>query len=257
MIEQKIGYNIHEFAIKKKMITIAICDSVEQDRKHVAGFCEEYLKNKIVKYEIKEYASGESLLAEVFPDVLFLNTNIKKIDGILIKDILYKLRAETKIIFISREHNRMADAFGRNVYGFLKKPIQQRALAERLQNIMNDIIDEKNSMFCKRKKEFRKILFRDIVCIKAYGRYTKLFVRGEEEYHLSDKSFGDWYLEMEEREFICCHRSYLVNLYYIEDINVEIALVNGMRIPIARDRRDEFFESYRRFIRSRKNGIEN
>lgn len=249
---QKIGYNIHEFAIKKKMITIAICDSKEQDRKHVAGFCEDYLKNKIASYEIKEYASGESLLAEVFPDVLFLNTNIKKIDGILVKDILYKLQAETKIIFISREQNRMAEAFGRNVYGFLKKPIQQRALAERLQNMINDIIDEKNSMFCKREKEVRKILFRDIVCIKAYGRYTKLFVRGDEEYHLSDKSFCDWYLEMEEREFICCHRSYLVNLYYIENIDVEIALVNGMRIPIARDRRDEFFESYKRYIMSRK-----
>lgn len=249
---QKIGYNIHEFAIKKKMITIAICDSKEQDRKHVAGFCEDYLKNKIASYEIKEYASGESLLAEVFPDVLFLNTNIKKIDGILVKDILYKLQAETKIIFISREQNRMADAFGRNVYGFLKKPIQQRALAERLQNMINDIIDEKNSMFCKREKEVRKILFRDIVCIKAYGRYTKLFVRGDEEYHLSDKSFCDWYLEMEEREFICCHRSYLVNLYYIEDIDVEISLINGMRIPIARERRDEFFESYRRYIKSRK-----
>lgn len=257
MMWQKIGYNIHEYAIKKKMITIAICDSKEQDRKHVAGFCEDYLKNKIASYEIKEYASGESLLAEVFPDVLFLNTNIKRIDGILVKDILYKLQAETKIIFISREQKRMADAFGRNVYGFLKKPIQQGALSERLQNMINDIIDEENSMFCKRQKEVRKVLFRDIVCIKAYGRYTKLFVRGEEEYQLSDKSFCDWYLEMEEREFICCHRSYLVNLYYIEDIDVEISLINGMRIPIARDRRNEFFESYRRYIRSRKNGIEN
>lgn len=238
------------------MITIAICDTVEQDRKCVAGFCNDYLKDKIVDYEIREYTSGESLLVEDFPDVLFLNTRIKKIDGVLVKEVLYKMHAETKIIFISQELDRMMYTFGRNVYGFIEKPINQGLFVEKMEDMINDIIDEENSIFCKRENVVKKILLRDIVCIKAYGRYTKLYVRDEKGYHLSDKSFGDWYLEMENREFLCCHRSYLVNLFYIERIKTEIELINGMKIPIARDRREDFFTSYMRYIRSGENGDE-
>lgn len=238
------------------MIRIAICDFIAEDRKCVADFCKDYFKDKNIEYEIKEYASGESLLVEIFPDVLFLNINVKRVDGILIKEILYKLRAETKIIFIAQESSRLTDAFGKNVYGFIEKPILRKLLREKLQDVVSDILDEKNSVFCKRANEIKKILFRDIIFIQAYGRYTKLFVRGEEEYHLSDKSFRDWYLEMENKEFLCCHRSYLVNSFYIDQIKKEIELMNGMKIPIARERRGEFFDSYQRYIRRGENGTD-
>lgn len=239
------------------MITIAICDTEELDRKRVAGFCEAYLKYKIVEYEIKEYASGESLLVEVFPDVLFLDTKINKIDGLLIKEILYKMRAKTKIVFISQETEKMKYAFGKNVYGFIDEPMEWAIFEDKMEVMINDIIEETYTVFCKKGKEIRKILLQDVVCVKAYGKYTKLFVRGEEGYHLSDKSFTDWDLEMENLEFLRCHRSYLVNMLYINQIRAEIELMNGMRVPIARDRRDEFFKSYRKYIRSSENGIEN
>lgn len=251
----KIGYNIHEFAIKKKMITIAICDQVEQDRKVVAGFCQEYLKDKIVEYEIKEYTSGESLLVEVFPDVLFLNTKIKKIDGVLIKEVLYKMRANTKIIFISQELDRMIHAFGKNVYGFIEKPIEWSMFVEKMEVMINDILEERHSTYCKKGKDLRKLLWCDIVCIKAYGKYTKLFARDEEGYLLSEKSFCDWYLEVENSQFLCSHRSYLVNMFYVEQITAEIELMNGMKVPIAKDRRIEFFESYKRYVRSEEYGF--
>lgn len=239
------------------MIRIAICDSMEQDRKYVTDFCKDYFKDKIIEYEIREYASGESLMVEIFPDVLFLDTRIQHIDGILIKEVLSKLRAETKIIFISREHERMINAFGKNVYGFMEKPIQRNMFGEKLETIVNDILDEKSSVFCKQANEIKRILFRDIVCIKAYGRYTKIYVRGEDAYHVSDKCFGDWYLEMENRGFLCCHRSYLVNLCYIKRIQEEIELVNGMKVPIARDRRREVLELHKRHVRRSENGEDN
>lgn len=43
------------------------------------------MRDKIVNYKILEYTSGETLLAEVFPDVLFIDKDLVKIDGILAK----------------------------------------------------------------------------------------------------------------------------------------------------------------------------
>ena len=249
------GYNILEFAIKKEMLNIAICDCVKKDREQIAEFCRYYLEDKLIKYEIKEYASGESFLVEDFPDVLFLNTKIKSIDGILIKEVLHKMHANTKIAFVSKERNRVLDAFGKNVYGFIEKPILYKSFAEKMEVVLHDVMEEKNSIFCKRDKKIEKIFLREIVCVKAYGRYTKIYLYSDHGYLISDKCFGDWYLEMENSEFLCSHRSYLVNACYIKRVEGDIELENGMKIPLSSERRREFFESYKAYIRSNGNGF--
>lgn len=245
------GYNILEFAIKKEMLNIAICDCVKKDREQIADFCRDYLEDKFIKYEIKEYASGESFLVEDFPDVLFMNTKIKSVDGIIVKEVLYKMHANTKIVFVSKERNRVFDAFGKNVYGFIEKPISYKCFVEKMEGLIHDITEEKNCIFCRQNKEIKKIFLHEIVCMKAYGRYTKIYLYSSQGYFLSDKCFGEWYLEMENREFLCSHRSYLVNVFYIKQIKAEIELINGMKVPLASERRQEFFDAYEAYIRSK------
>lgn len=233
------------------MIRIAICDTSEYDRKLIMDFCNTYLANMFIRYQVQEYASGEALLAETFPDVLFLDTEIKNIDGILIKEILYKMRADTRIVFVSNELEKMSKAFGKNVYAFLPKPLRYVEFQRNMLSIIRDILEQKNIIFCKNQKVIEKIYLQDVLYIKAYGRYTKIFVNGEKSYKLSDKSFGEWYLDTEYTEFVSCHRSYLVNLFYIKTVKKEIELVNGEHIPIGEKKKEEFYNSYREYI-SRK-----
>ena len=80
------------------MIRIAICDAEEKSRTQILDFCKIFFDKKLIEYKISEYSSGKSLLMEEFPDILFLNPELKYIDGILIKEILYKMHADTKIV---------------------------------------------------------------------------------------------------------------------------------------------------------------
>ena len=235
----------------KVKIRIAICDGIKRDRDQIIRFCRTYLCDKKIEYEIKEYASGETLLVEVFPDVLFLDMDVSCIDGILIKEILHKMHAQTKIVFVSSQKHRMQEAFGKNVYAFMEKPICYSVFYEKMSSVFNDVLEEKNTIFCKNNQSIEKVYLRDVVYIKAYGRYTKLFINKDGEYRISDRSFSEWYLEMENCEFLCCHRSYLVNLLYIKCIAKEIELVNGWKIPFGPKKKTEFLESYKAYIRRR------
>ena len=231
------------------MIKIAICDASECNRKLISDFCNTYLAKMLIKYQVQEYASGEALLAESFPDVLFLDTEIKNIDGILIKEILYKMKADTRIIFVSNEKEKMSKAFGKNVYAFLPKPLRYVEFQKNMLSIISDISEQKNTIFCKNQTNIEKIYLRDVLYIKAYGRYTKIYINGEKSYKLSDKSFGEWYLDTEHTEFVSCHRSYLVNLFYVKSVKKEVELVNGEFIPIGEKKKEEFYDSYREYIR--------
>lgn len=234
------------------MIKIAICDTSEHNRKLISDFCNIYLKNEFIKYQIQEYAYGETMLAESFPDVLFLDTDIKHIDGILIKEILYKMKADTKIVFVSNEMEKMPEAFGKNVYAFLSKPPKYVEFEKNMLSIISDIGEQRNVIFCKNNTNIEKIYLRDVLYIKAYGRYTKIYIYGEKNYKLSDKSFGEWYLDTERTEFVSCHRSYLVNLFYVRNVQKEVELINGVHIPIGEKKREEFYDSYQEYMSCKK-----
>lgn len=239
------------------MLKIAICDTSKSNRNLISGFCNKFFRNKVINYKIQEYTSGETLLAEVFPDILFLDTALVEMDGILVKDILGKMHANTKIVFVSNQLEKMSQAFGKNVYGFEKKPMKYEKFYEFMTSILSDIDEERDCIFCKHNREIERIFLKDILYVRAYGKYTKVYLYGRKNYRLCDRCFGEWYLEMENREFLCCHRSYLVNLCFIKNIRNKIELINGEEIPLSEKKKKEFWDSYKAYIRRIKNGPAN
>lgn len=249
------GYNIQEFAKEEIMMKIAVCDSSQYDREKILNFCKKFFCDKPINYELREYSSGESLLVEDFPDVLFLDTEIREIDGLMVKDILYKMKADTKIHFISNKVEKMQEAFGRNVYAFSTKPVSYEAFYKNMVMMVEDVYEQRNFIYCKVKNEIVKVLYKDIFYIQACGRYTKIFQRDAEKFWLCDKSIGEWYLEVDNTELLSCHRSYLVNVFCIKAIDKDIELINGSHIPLSLARKKEFYDTYNAYIRSNvKNG---
>lgn len=86
----------------------------------------------------------------------------------------------------------------------------------------------------------------DIELLKAEGRYSLLSIKKENIF--SDKSISEWEQELGAVDFFRVHKSYLVNLKYIDKIGDMLVLKDGMEIPVARRRKKEFEEKYKEFI---------
>ena len=85
-----------------------------------------------------------------------------------------------------------------------------------------------------------------IELLKAEGRYSLLSIKKEEFF--SDKSISEWEQELGELDFFRVHKSYIVNLEYIDQIGDILVLKNGVQIPVARRRKKEFEEKYKEYI---------
>ena len=59
-----------------------------------------------------------------------------------------------------------------------------------------------------------------------------------------DKS---WKAILDERLFIDCHKSYIVNMKSIVTIDKDILLKNGTRIPISRRKKNDVLQAYIKF----------
>ncbi|MBE5876848.1 MAG: LytTR family transcriptional regulator [Lachnospiraceae bacterium] len=87
---------------------------------------------------------------------------------------------------------------------------------------------------------------RKIEMLKANGRYTVVGVDREDVF--SDKSLGEWEQVLENEDFVRIHKSYIVNLRYVEKIGNNVVLKDGTSVPLARRRKKEFEAKYKEYL---------
>lgn len=230
------------------MLTIAICDDDRMYREEAAEYCRRYGEKQRLDYKIKLYGSGEELLEDVPSDILLLDVEMAGVDGLHVKEILQRQKVETAILFISSHQEVIQEAFGRQVYGFLKKPLEYEIFQKKMDIVLEDLAEQNRYIMCETSTGVRKILLNQIQYIQAEGKYTKLYLTGEKEYILSDKRIGSWNQDLGNKGFGMSHRSYLVNFCYVRGMEKEIILKDGQQIPMSRRMEKEFREQYKEFI---------
>ena len=229
------------------MIRLAICDADMIARKETRLLCERYFRQKGLECQIEQYGAGEELLVEAHPDILLLDVRLKRINGILVKEILETLNADTRILFIAENRNYMADAFGKNVYGYLIKPLKVENYFEKMDAIVADIKLQEQYVFAKRDEKIEKVFFKNIIYVEVRGRKTGIYVRKtgmEIVQYITDLSLSKWEKLLPKEQFIRTSRSQIVNLMYVVDIKRAIELINGIKIPIGEIYRERFLRKY-------------
>lgn len=228
------------------MLTVAICDDEYRFRKDIEKCCRQYFTEKDIEYELLEYSAGETFLAAEFPDILILDVTMRPLSGFMVKDILTKMHAKTRILFVSENKNVIAEAFGKNVFGFLIKPIHFPVFCEKMDMIIEDIRDYEQYVYCKAEGQIEQVYLKSILYIEPYGRYTKLHVLGARTCRISDIGFRKW-LELLPGDYVQCGKSYIVNLHYIVKAECELEMINGSRIPLESRYKRTVYQRYASF----------
>lgn len=225
---------------------VGICDDQKLYRDELLYNCRNVFKDEKVTYEC--FASGEELLnSGIACDFLFLDIEMAEVDGIEVKEILEDRAAGTKIIFLTSHEERMIEAFGANVIGFLKKPLQQDAFAS-IVNKMKIFSNRRTVTWEDAGKQYI-VFVEDIRYIEAQDKYT--FVILEKEKCLVRRTLKEWEELLPEIDFCRVNRSYLVNLDLFDRTQGEIVLEEGKRIRLSRKNKVAIEEQYKRYLRKR------
>ena len=103
----------------------------------------------------------------------------------------------------------------------------------------NDIII-KDALFIKNKHLFHKVKFTDITYVKAEHVYVEVYTHSDKK-HLLRSSLADFSKKL-PNNFFRTHRSYIINLDYLDTINYLNVIINGKEVPIGKNYRDELLK---------------
>ena len=118
-------------------------------------------------------------------------------------------------------------------------------------NIQDAINEYKNFDFyitVNYKGKYARILAEQIIYIESFGH--TITVHTSDKDYIGQNKFKDICKLLEAHGFIQCHKSYVVNMKYIDTIekNLCVNMVNGTMLPIGRKYSTDTISSYLEFM---------
>ncbi|NMS89073.1 response regulator transcription factor [Clostridioides difficile] len=232
------------------MINIAVCEDEKETQLLIVDYLANILKNISIEYEIQKYLSGEELLESNLKDIdiLFLDIKMEKLNGMDTARKIREVGNEMEIIFITSLIDSIQEGYEVRAYRYLLKPIEFEELKKHVLTCIKDIEINKDSYIAiKNKSNTYKIYLNQIKYIEVQKKDMII--------HTINKNFDIKYsLSKIEKElnlsrFVRCHKSFIVNLNYVENIKYNIAILeSGEEVPISRYRYKEVKEKFLKFL---------
>ncbi|ALF18426.1 DNA-binding response regulator [Fusobacterium animalis] len=157
-------------------------------------------------------------------DVIFLDINMPDMNGISLGKIITKMYPDMKIVFITAYKDYAVDAFEIKAFDYLLKPYSE----SRIKNLLKSLINIKNEKTILIKNNNLKkitvniderlyvISLNDIDYIEASEKETLIF--SNQKKYVSKIKISKWEEMLKGNNFYRCHRSFIVNLDKITEI---------------------------------------
>ncbi len=232
------------------MLSIAVCDDEVIECCSMAGKIKEILEEMKIPYIVRQFRNGKELLqaSESF-DIVFLDIIMHDLDGMKTAQIFREKAFDKILIFVSSSREYVFEAYNVEAFQYLLKPVDSGKLKRVLQKAV--LKTEKRSqefIIVSRERQKKKLFLDDIYYFEIKGRMVD--VHGPEGIFTYYEQIGELEDKLRDKGFFRCHKSYLINLKYVDGYNrQEVILENGEKIVIAKRRYDKFLQEVLKVMR--------
>jgi DNA-binding LytR/AlgR family response regulator len=175
--------------------------------------------------------------------VLFLDVEMPKMNGL---ELLEALDDAPLVILVTSNPDYAVEAFGVDVIDYLLKPVTYGRFlksAKRAISILQSPVEapqESDHVFVKSDGKLMKVHLKEIEWIEAQRDYVLIHTAKKEYFiHSTMKRLTD---RLHSAEFVRVHRSFIIRLDKVEDIQDSSVLIGRKMIPVGASFKDELLD---------------
>ncbi len=167
-------------------------------------------------------------------DLIFLDIEMPDFSGM---DLVKSLDDLPQIIFTTGHAEYAVEAFEYQVTDFVPKPVQFPRLLkaiERARELIDNVkTQEQNDLFVRVDGRFVRIELDSVLYIESLGDYVTFIMENGKKYivHSTIKNIDS---KIKNDRFLKVHRSYVINLSRVVDIEENNLVIKDKVIPISR-----------------------
>lgn len=217
-------------------LKIAVCDDDSSQRNYLTEIVLAWAKKRCYLIKLIPYANAKAFLFDYEEqkdfDILLLDVEMPEISGIELAKTVRRENQSVQIIFITGYYEYFSDGFDVSALHYLIKPVDADKLFLVLDRAVKHLAERERAILISTAEGEFKVPLSNILYLEAQKVYVVVHtVTGDYRMRIALTKFT----EQLDGTFFKVHRSYVVNLKYIEKITrTEISVANGDVVPISR-----------------------
>lgn len=242
---------------------IAYCEDEPAQAELVRAMVAQWAESRKTTAEVILYESAEEFLFkndtlvsktfanQTFPfDIVFLDIALRQMNGVALARAIREKDKRLPIAFLTADKAFAIEGYEVHAVRYLLKLVTMEKLGSLLDELLEAAEEDTVCITVGEKGAVRKLAESSICYIEVQGHYTQL--------HLNDgsiicikESLAVVAAMLHRRElFVKCHRSFVVNLAYVEKISrAECTLCDETVLPVSRSTYHELNERFIQYYR--------
>ena len=246
------------------MLRIAICDDDIDELTAMEHLIDLYRTSKNVDCEYAAFPNGVELVAALEKGIRF---DIYCLDiimpGFLGTDVARDIRTRDKaarIVFFTSSREHALESYSVKAVNYILKPITKEKLFLVFDEMLDRMqtVEDEDKIIVKSIVGIQKILISHLVFAEALNHNVLYHLKNGSVINCYESFSGVCDTLLEYRCFLRTHRSYLVNMRYIQTIEYKQVILKVLSpVPVAQGAASEIKKQYLAYLKERTDDANN
>ena len=212
-------------------LKIAVCEDLDKDAKHLLSLIEE----SDVETEVTRFNSGGAFLATQpagIYDLVFLDIYMGDVTGVEAAQTLRKMDDRCGIVFTTTSEDFRSEAFDVGAAQYLIKPVNSEKIFNILRKRQHN--RRRNILTVNVKGKHVEMPFDDIVYVEVKNHNCIIHTMDGKIDTGTTTTIENIQQMLPATRFMRCHKSFIVNLSFVDSIDRDFVMRNGDTVYIRR-----------------------
>ncbi|MDE6621343.1 MAG: LytTR family DNA-binding domain-containing protein [Lachnospiraceae bacterium] len=235
---------------------IAYCEDEAAQAKLVRSMIMQWAESRRTAAEVVLFESAEEFLFknDDYPyDIVFLDIAMRQMNGVELARAIREKDRKLPIAFLTADRTFAIEGYEVHAVRYLLKPVTMEKLGSLLDELSAERGDNTEDTVCITvggKGTVRKLAESSICYVEVLGHYTQLHLNDDSAVRIKESLAAVVEMLHRKEVFVKCHRSFVVNLAYVEKISrTECMLSDGTVLPVSRSAYQELNERFIEYYR--------
>lgn len=229
---------------------VAIVDDELEMRQIMTDYVKRFGEEAGIDLETVTFESGELFLKDykMIYDIIIFDIDMPGINGIDTARKLREIDSNVTIIFVTNIAQYAINGYEVDAVDYILKPVSYYDFSMKFHRTVAKAAQKKEHIIKVETAEgTRKLRLPALVYVEVLSHY--LYFHTTKRDYRSRGNISDVEKELEKYNFVRIHRSYIVNLRYVNKVLSKEVTVGDKVLPVSRNYKEKLKEEYLKYIR--------
>lgn len=231
------------------MIRLALVEDDPACRRQLRGYIDRYSESTGERFTVSEFCDGDEIALgyKAVYDIILMDIEMTFMDGMMAAEEIRRLDSEVIILFITNSPQYAIKGYAVGALDYVLKPVSYYAFSQRLTRAA-ELLRRRHRRFLQvsARGAALKLDVASVYWIESQGH--ELLIHTADGEVSAGGSMQETEQKLEGCGFFRVNKGSLVNLEHVDGLQGGDAVVRGVRVPLARARRQAFLDALNNYI---------